>query len=86
MAFNSKYHGEEVEQILDSVQDKADIFSPEFSGTPKAPTAPTGTNTTQLASTQFVQQEIDRRSNQFSFTVGAGEFVLAKVESITSIL
>lgn len=29
--------------------------SPEFSGTPKAPTAPVGTNTPQLATTAFVQ-------------------------------
>jgi len=32
--------------------------SPEFTGTPTAPTAPSGTNTTQIATTAFVQQEI----------------------------
>lgn len=32
--------------------------SPTFQGVPKAPTAPTGTNNTQLATTAFVQQEI----------------------------
>lgn len=34
---------------------KAPLVSPTFTGTPKAPTAPTGTNSTQLASTAFVQ-------------------------------
>lgn len=33
---------------------KADIASPEFTGTPKAPTPTAGTNTTQIATTEFV--------------------------------
>ena len=33
---------------------KADIASPEFTSTPKAPTASAGTNTTQIATTEFV--------------------------------
>ena len=37
---------------------KANIASPTFTGTPAAPTAATGTNTTQIASTAFVTQEI----------------------------
>lgn len=37
---------------------KAPIASPTFTGTPAAPTAGAGTNTTQLATTAFVQQEI----------------------------
>ena len=32
--------------------------SPYFTGTPKAPTAASGTNTTQIATTAFVQQEL----------------------------
>ena len=39
---------------------KADLASPIFSGTPTAPTADTGTSTTQIASTAFVQQEISQ--------------------------
>ena len=35
--------------------DKAEINSPTFTGIPLAPTAPTGTNTTQLATTAFVK-------------------------------
>ena len=36
----------------------ATLASPTLTGTPAAPTASTGTNTTQLATTAFVQQEI----------------------------
>lgn len=38
---------------------KAPLASPTFTGTPKATTAASGTNTTQLATTAFVQQEIN---------------------------
>ena len=79
-----RHTAEQIDEAVDKARDFSN--SPEFTGTPKVPTAPTATSTTQIASTQFVQQEIDRRANQFSFTVGAGQFVLAKVESITSIL
>ena len=37
---------------------KAPVASPTFTGTPSAPTATTGTNTTQLATTAFVAGEI----------------------------
>ena len=38
---------------------KAPLSSPALTGTPTAPTATTGTDTTQIASTEFVQQELD---------------------------
>lgn len=38
---------------------KAPLASPDLTGSPTAPTAATGTNTTQIASTAFVQQELD---------------------------
>ena len=38
--------------------DKADLASPTFTGTPAAPTAAAGTNTTQVATTAFVVSEI----------------------------
>ena len=44
--------------VYTAVASKANLASPTFTGTPKAPTAATGTNTTQLATTAFVQQEI----------------------------
>lgn len=37
---------------------KADLESPSFTGLPLAPTAATGTNTTQIATTAFVKSEI----------------------------
>ena len=36
----------------------ATLSNPTLTGTPAAPTASTGTNTTQIATTAFVQQEI----------------------------
>ena len=40
--------------IASAISSKADINSPTFTGTPAAPTASSGTNTTQLATTAFV--------------------------------
>jgi hypothetical protein len=47
--------------LLDGAQGSlyARLASPTFTGTPAAPTASSGTNTTQLATTAFVQQEIN---------------------------
>lgn len=42
----------------DKLSTKANLSSPSFSGVPTAPTASSGTSTTQIASTAFVQQEI----------------------------
>jgi len=44
----------EFNNIATAVATKADIVSPTFTGTPAAPTAAAGTNTTQLATTAFV--------------------------------
>jgi hypothetical protein len=41
------------------VSTKANIASPTFTGTPAAPTASAGTNTTQIATTAFVTAAID---------------------------
>jgi len=45
--------------IASAVTSKADINSPTFTGTPAAPTAISGTNTTQLATTAFVKNAFD---------------------------
>lgn len=45
--------------INSTLNNKANIASPTFTGTPKAPTASAGTNTTQLATTAFVQTAVD---------------------------
>lgn len=42
---------------------KADLASPEFTGTPKAPTADAGTNTTQIATTAFVNSAVSGKAN-----------------------
>jgi hypothetical protein len=44
--------------IQTQLDNKAPLASPTFTGTPAADTAATSTNTTQLATTAFVQQEI----------------------------
>jgi hypothetical protein len=44
----------EFNAIASAVATKADIASPTFTGTPAAPTATSGTNTTQVATTAFV--------------------------------
>lgn len=43
---------------------KANIANPTFTGVPKAPTAPKGTNTTQIATTAFVMAAISAISSQ----------------------
>ena len=46
-----------------SLASYAPLASPTFTGTPKAPTAASGTNTTQLATTAFVQTAVSGLSN-----------------------
>ena len=41
-----------------AIAGKADLASPTLTGTPIAPTAASGTNTTQIATTEFVQSEL----------------------------
>ena len=45
----------EYNNIATAIATKADIASPTFTGTPSGPTASVGTNTSQLATTAFVQ-------------------------------
>lgn len=44
--------------IASAISSKADLNSPALTGTPTAPTAGSGTNTTQVATTAFVQSAI----------------------------
>ena len=48
---------DEFEAIETAVATKANINSPTFTGVPAAPTASTATDTTQLATTAFVQDQ-----------------------------
>jgi hypothetical protein len=48
-----------INELKTSVDSKAPLNSPSFTGTPTANTAPIGTNTTQIATTQYVKNEIN---------------------------
>ena len=48
----------EFNAIAGAISSKADIASPALTGTPTAPTATAGSNTTQLATTAFVRGEV----------------------------
>lgn len=50
---------DEFNAIQTAVNSKADTNSPDLTGTPTAPTAAAGTNTTQIATTAFVSTAID---------------------------
>lgn len=47
---------------------KANIASPAFTGTPSAPTATAGTNTTQIATTAFVKTAVDTKQDKITAT------------------
>lgn len=59
----------EFNAIASAVSSKADTASPTFSGTPSAPTASTGTDTSQLATTAFVQQELEASGGRIAQVV-----------------
>ena len=44
--------------VASDISSKANLASPTFTGTPAAPTAAAGTNTTQIATTQFVSNAV----------------------------
>lgn len=52
----------EFTNIASAISSKANSDSPSFTGTPTAPTAGLGTNTTQLATTAFVKTALDAQS------------------------
>ena len=52
-----------VDASTTDISAKADIASPTFTGTPAAPTATAGTNTTQLATTEFVTTATSGKAN-----------------------
>lgn len=57
--------------ISTELEKKAPLESPGFAGNPTAPTAPDGTNTTQIATTAFVYNSVDeayRQSNLYTDT------------------
>lgn len=66
------YH---IKTLFSYISSKAGTASPTFTGTPNAPTASTGTDTTQIATTAFVQQELSAQS--ISATVTDGNLTLS---------
>ena len=50
--------GSDTEVTISSLGNKANLASPTFTGTPAAPTAAANTNTTQIATTAYVQTEL----------------------------
>ena len=60
---------DEFSNIQTAVNSKADSNSPTLTGTPAAPTAAAGTNTTQLATTAFVATAVDNINTLSSFTL-----------------
>jgi len=57
--------GSDVEVSTADITNKANLASPTFTGTPAAPTAAQGTNTTQLATTAYVQAEVGQSIQAF---------------------
>jgi hypothetical protein len=57
--------------IEEGLAAKANIDSPMLTGSPKAPTASAGTNTTQIATTEFVQNAISGKQNMITVSSNA---------------
>lgn len=49
----------ELNAIAGAISSKADLASPTFTGTPAAPTATAGSNTSQIANTAYVKNEVE---------------------------
>ena len=81
---NKIVKGTEIDDEFDSIQtavnSKANIQSPTFTGTPTAPTAAAGTNTTQIATTAFVRGLVNWSA--FSL-VESGTDLLIKYNGVT---
>lgn len=58
--------------IASAVTSKADLAGPTFTGTPSAPTASSGTNSTQIATTAFVQTALQSLHPVGSIYINAG--------------
>lgn len=71
-----------VDGLQAALNAKAPLASPTFTGTPKAPTAAAGTNTTQIATTAFVQAAVESKiaaadALRFKGTLGTGGTITA---------
>lgn len=71
-----------IENLAETLNDKAPLVSPAFTGRPTAPTAPAGSNTTQVATTAFVTNAVSEGiaaadAMIFKGTIGTGGTVTA---------
>ena len=71
-----------VDGLQTALNAKAPLASPTFTGTPKAPTAASGTNTTQIATTAFVQAAVESKmaaadAMRYKGTLGTGGTITA---------
>ena len=78
---------EELANIQTAVNSKADINSPTFTGAPLAPTAESGTNTTQIATTAFSKAAIDAATTSITsaYTSAISAAVTAAVANISTL-
>ena len=75
---------DEFDAIQTAVNSKANSQSPTFTGTPTAPTAASGSNTTQIATTAFVNNAIDNVGTLTAFSlVESGTDLLIKYNGTT---
>ena len=75
---------DEFDAIQTAVNSKANLQSPTFTGTPAAPTAAANTNTTQIATTAFVNTAVDNINTLSAFTlVESGIDLLIKYNGTT---
>ena len=63
--------------VYTAINNKANIASPTFTGTPAAPTATAGTNTTQIATTAFVNTALTNKITYGTTDLTAGTSTLA---------
>ena len=85
---NKIVKGTEIDDEFDAIQtavnSKANIASPALTGTPTAPTAAAGTNTTQIATTAFVTTATDNINTLSAFTlIESGTDLLIKYNGTT---
>ena len=75
---------DEFDAIQTAVNSKANIQSPTFTGTPVAPTAAAGTQTTQIATTAFVNTAVANVGTLSAFSlVESGTDLLIKYNGTT---
>jgi len=76
----------ELTAIASAVNSKADTASPTFTGTPTAPTANSGTNTTQIATTAFVTSERTATTTLTNKTISVDDNTVSGISSSSFVL